>query len=202
MTAIDFSKTSLDHTEHLKQKYRLTNLQTAQLRVEDVADLTQCFDLIVCTGVLHHLPDPDAGLRALRSVLKPTGAMYLMVYAPFGRAGVYLLQDYCRRLGIGTSARDLDDLATVVEALPPQHPLVALLRNARESLNTDALADALLNPCDRAYSVPQVFEWLEHSGLALRRWYWQAPYLPQCGAIAATPHAQRLAQLPAPDCAS
>ena len=29
--------------------------------------------------------------------------MYLMVYAPYGRAGVYMLQDYCRRLGIGTS---------------------------------------------------------------------------------------------------
>jgi len=28
------------------------------------------------------------------------------------------------------------------------------------------------------------------------RWYWQAPYLPQCGSIAATPHAKRMADLP------
>ena len=31
--------------------------------------------------------------------------MYLMVYAPYGRTGIYMLQDYCRRLGIGTSER-------------------------------------------------------------------------------------------------
>ena len=34
-------------------------------------ELETSFDQIVCTGVLHHLPDPDAGLRALRDVLEP-----------------------------------------------------------------------------------------------------------------------------------
>jgi 2-polyprenyl-3-methyl-5-hydroxy-6-metoxy-1,4-benzoquinol methylase len=45
--------------------------------------------------VLHHLADPDAGLRALRSVLKPEGAIDLMVYARYGRTGISMLQDYC-----------------------------------------------------------------------------------------------------------
>ena len=40
-------------------------------------------------------------------MLAPEGAMHLMVYAPYGRAGVYLLQDYCRRLGIGTTASEI-----------------------------------------------------------------------------------------------
>ena len=62
--------------------------------------------------------------------------------------------------------------------------------------NVDALADALLNPRDRAYTTPQLFELIDRAGLRFGRWYWQAPYLPQCGAIAATPHAARLAALP------
>jgi SAM-dependent methyltransferase len=196
VTGIDVSTTSLDHTERLKRKYTLTNLETRRMPIENVAESGRRFDLIVCTGVLHHLADPDEGLRALRSVLRPDGAIYLMVYAPYGRAGVYLLQDYCRRLGIGSSAREINDLATVVEALPQQHPLVALLRGSRDALNADALADALLNPRDRSYSVPQLFDFIERNGLTFGRWYWQAPYLPQCGAMAATPHAKRLAELP------
>jgi len=196
VTGIDVSATSLDHTERLKRKYNLTNLETRRMPIENVAESGRRFDLIVCTGVLHHLADPDEGLRALRSVLRPDGAIYLMVYAPYGRTGIYLLQDYCRRLGIGTSAREINDLATVVEALPPQHPLVALLRGSRDAFDADALADALLNPRDRSYSVPQLFDFIERNGLTLGRWYWQAPYLPQCGAIAATPHAKRLAELP------
>lgn len=195
VVGIDVSPTSLEHTERLKRQYGLTNLDTYQLAIEDAVALGRRFDLIVCTGVLHHLADPETGLRALRRVLRTDGALYLMLYAPYGRTGVYLLQDYCRTLGIGTSEQELCALTVVLAALPSQHPLAGLLRGSRDARNADALADALLNPRDRAYSVPQLLELLERGGLRLSRWYWQAPYLPYCGAIASTPHASRLAAL-------
>src|SRR5271154_4031947 len=100
VTAIDCSETSVCHTEELKAKYNLKNLDVHQLAIEQVSDLGMSFDQIVCTGVLHHLADPDAGLGALRTVLKPDGAMHLMVYAPYGLAGIYMLQEFCRRIGI------------------------------------------------------------------------------------------------------
>ena len=58
---IDVSTTSLAHTEALKQKYELANLETRQLPIESAASLGRRFDLIICTGVLHHLADPEAG---------------------------------------------------------------------------------------------------------------------------------------------
>jgi len=48
---------------------------------------------------------------------------------------------------------------------------------------------------DEAYSVPQLFDFIDRNGLTVGRWHWQAPYLPQCGAVATTPHANRLATL-------
>jgi SAM-dependent methyltransferase len=197
VVAIDVSTTSLDHTVQLQRQCGLTNLETRLLPIERVAELDRRFDLIVCTGVLHHLADPDAGLCALRAVLKPEGVMYLMVYAPYGRAGVYMLQDYCRRLQIGTSREEIADLARTLERLPKDHPLAAILRGSRDGRDPDALADALLNPRDRSYSVPEFLAFVDRNGLSLKRWYWPAPYLPHCGAIAATPHATLLAALPA-----
>jgi len=199
IVGIDVSPTSLEHTQRLKQKYTLKNLETRQLSIEEVGELGCAFDLVVCTGVLHHLYDSDAGLRALRSVMKPGGTLYLMVYAPYGRTGVYMLQDYCRRLGIGTSPQELDDLVASLKALPRQHPLAALLGGSRDAANADALADALLNPRDRSFSVPQLFDLIERNRMAFQRWNWQAPYFPECGAIAATPHATQLASLPPRD---
>src|SRR5262245_53880945 len=57
---IDFSETSVRCTEELKRKYNLNNLQVRQLPIERVSDLKLSFDQIICTGVLHHLADPDA----------------------------------------------------------------------------------------------------------------------------------------------
>lgn len=197
VTGIDVSATSVRRTEELKRKHRLENLQVHQLPVERATELGRRFDHIVCTGVLHHLSDPDAGLAALRELLEPSGALHLMVYAPYGRAGVYLLQEYCRRLGIGSSAPEIRDLAASLGALPPDHPLVPLLRSAPDFRQEAALADALLHPQDRPYSVPQLLDFIARAGLQFGRWVRQAPYLPHCGALAASPHRPLLARLPA-----
>ena len=196
--AIDISETSLRHTRDLQRKYDLENLDLHQLPIERVQELGRTFDHIVCTGVLHHLPDPDLGLRALRDVLHPQGAMHLMVYAPYGRAGIYMMQEYCRLLGISYSEKDLRDLGATLEALPGDHPLGSAMRAAMDFSHPDALADALLHPLDRAYTVPQLYAWLERCGMSFGRWVEQAPYLAQCGMVAKTPHAARLASLPAP----
>jgi SAM-dependent methyltransferase len=197
VTGIDVSATGLDHTRKLKREYNLANLEIRQLPIERVGELGRTFDKIICTGVLHHLSDPEIGLRALRTVLEPDGAMVVMVYAAYGRTGIYMLQAYCRRLGIGATEREIQDLLSVLKELPRGHPLDHLLRGSPDFRQADALADALLNPRDRAYTVPQLFDLIERCGLAFGRWYRQAPYLPQCGVIATTPHGSRLAQLTA-----
>jgi SAM-dependent methyltransferase len=199
VTGIDFSATSIRCTEELKQKYKLDNLQLRQLPIERVCDLGASFDQVVCTGVLHHLADPDAGLRALRGVLKSDGAMHLMVYAPYGRTGIYMLQEFCKRLGIHAADEEIRDLVTALRALPPGHPLENLLRQAPDFRHEAALADALLHPQDRAYSVPQLFDFVKRAGLTFGRWVKQAPYTPGCGALATIPQASRMAQLPLED---
>src|SRR5262249_16328027 len=133
VTGVDVSRTSIDHTNTLKAKYALANLEVRQLAVEDVRALGREFDLIVCTGRLHQLADPDAALGVLRSALKPDGAMSLMVSAPYGRAGVYMIQEYCRRLGVGTSESEMDALVATLGAMSADHPLVALLRGSRDA---------------------------------------------------------------------
>ena len=194
--AIDISETSLRHTGDLRKKHDIRNLRLHRLAIERVAELGETFDQIVCTGVLHHLSDPDAGLRSLRNVLARDGAMHIMVYAPYGRAGVYMMQDYCRLLGVGVTDAELRELGETLQALPVDHPIAGVVKRAKDFVQAHALADALLNPQDRAYSVPELYDWLERCDLKFGRWHEQAPYLPQCGAIGRAPHGARLAALP------
>jgi SAM-dependent methyltransferase len=196
VVGIDVSSTSVACTQEMKRKYALDNLEVRQLAVERATELGEAFEHVVCTGVLHHLADPGAGLRALCEVLAPHGAMHLMVYAPYGRAGVYMLQDYCRRLGIGWTDAEIRDLAATLKALPPDHPIAPLLRASPDFASRAGLADALLHPNDRSYTVAQLLDFIDDAGLRFARWIRQAPYLPYCGAIASTPHRDLLAALP------
>jgi SAM-dependent methyltransferase len=197
VTAIDVSATSLRCTKELQRRHGLRNLQAHQLPIERVRELGVCFDQIVCTGVLHHLADPDAGLAALRDVLKPDGALHLMVYAPYGRTGIYMLQEFCRRLGIRATESGIRDLVAALRNVPRGHPLEPLLREAPDFHEEAALADALLHPQDRAYSVPQLFDFIERAGLRFGRWIRQAPYSPHCGVMARIPQTSSLRTLTA-----
>jgi SAM-dependent methyltransferase len=191
VVGIDFSATSIRCSEELKQKYQLHNLELQQLPVERAGELEASFDQIISTGVLHHLPDPDAGLAALQGCLKPDGAMLLMVYAPYGRTGIYMLREFCRRVGIHATDEGIREVIVALGSLPPGHPLCTLFREAPDSKDEASLADALLHPQERAYSVSQLFDFIAASGLTFDRWMTQAPYSPFCGVMQRIPQFSR-----------
>ena len=106
----------------------------------------------------------------------------------------------CCRSSAGASASRPDDeairdLVVALGALPAGHPLARLLREAPDFRQEAALADALLNPQDRAYSVPQLLDFIGGAGLTFSRWVRQAPYSPHCGVMARLPQASRIAAL-------
>jgi SAM-dependent methyltransferase len=144
------------------------------------------FDYIDCCGVLHHLPDPAEGLRALLSVLAPGGGMGLMVYAPHGRTGVYMMQEALRRLAPPEDSpqQRLDIARRVMKHLPDTQWLKHN-RNFDDHINGgDAgLYDLLLNPRDRCFTVPEFHALLAEAGLRVTCWvepirYDPAPLLP------------------------
>ena len=173
ITAIDISMNSLGHSQYLKEKHRLNNLTLKRMSLLDVADLDQQFDLIISTGVLHHLPDPDAGLRALRDVLAPDGMMNLMVYGQSLRAGVYMMQEVFRRMGLGQTADDVALVRATLESLPENHAVRRYLAAADDLHYDSGMVDTFLHPQDRAYTVPQVLDFARNNGLAF--WSWTDP---------------------------
>ena len=128
------------------------------------------FDYIDCCGVLHHLPDPAAGLQALLAVLAPGGGLGLMVYAPHGRTGVYMVQDALARLAPpdAPAATRIDTARRVLRHLPPTNWLGANPNFTDITQGGDAgLTDLLLNPRDRAYTIDAFAGLLHDAGLKI-----------------------------------
>lgn len=178
---LDLSAAAREVAEARARMRGLTNTRFVTGSLLDVASLAPgSYDYIDCCGVLHHLPDPAAGLAALKAVLAPGGGMGLMVYGRYGRAGVYPLQDALRQLTPATEAPS--ERIAVAKALLAELPDGnEFKRNPFVGDHTtgDAgLYDLLLHSQDRAYTVPELHELVNGAGLAISAWIESCRYDP------------------------
>lgn len=169
---LDLSTASLDVA---KERISRRGLQNKVTWIQDsLLNLSRLglppFDYINCSGVLHHLEDPSAGLQTLAAALKPDGALGIMVYGKYGRTGVYQMQDLMRLVNHGTSepAQMLDLTRRTLSTLPDTN---WFQRGSELFLQKDTgdteVYDLFLHSQDRAYSIPELFQWLDQAGLQL-----------------------------------
>ncbi|MBW8721463.1 MAG: class I SAM-dependent methyltransferase [Polaromonas sp.] len=163
---LDMSEASIALAKERAQIRGLTNIQWVHdslLNLPALAAQLGKFDYINCSGVLHHLADPDLGFKALLSVLKADGAIGLMVYATSGRTGVYQMQELMRLVN-GDEAdaqRKIANTRDLLASLPATNWF-----KRSEDLHHDHKAgdagiyDLLLHSQDRSYSVGELFDWL------------------------------------------
>lgn len=178
VVAVDVSQSALDHQQYLKDKHGLDNLELRKLAIEELSTLQRDFDLIVSTGVLHHMADPRTGMRALAGCLRPDGAIGLMLYAKYGRAGVERLESVFRDLGLGQDEASVQLVKDTLAVLPADHPVRSYLKVARDLQTDGALVDTFLHGRARSYTVEECVDLVSSAGLAFQGWFNKAPYYP------------------------
>jgi SAM-dependent methyltransferase len=165
---LDISAAAREVAEARAAARGLANIRFVTGSLADLPGLgLGAFDYIDCCGVLHHLAEPAAGLKALDAVLAEGGGLGLMVYGALGRTGVYPLQEALRDLGAGLPLAERVDLARrLLDDLPAtnwfrRNPFLG------DHKRSDAeLVDLMLHARDRAYRVSELVELLAAAGLA------------------------------------
>jgi SAM-dependent methyltransferase len=146
VVGIDLSSSSLAHETYLKDRHGLHNLTLHQGHLEEVASLLPGieFDFIDVAGVLHHLPNPVGGLRALGSVLRPDGTIAIMVYGKYARTGVYMLQEMFRLMGLRQGEGDVATVKQTLGALPKGHVIQGYVGRAADLEYDAGIVDTFL----------------------------------------------------------
>ncbi len=178
VVAIDVSQQSLDHQQFLKNKYGLNNLELHRLPIEDIDRLARDFDLIMSTGVLHHMASPEAGMKALAQCLRPDGVASIMLYAKYGRLGVDMLQSVFREMGFDQSDASVHAVRQILAILPHDHPVRSYMAIAPD-LGFDAgLVDTFLHGRERNCSVKECLDLVASAGLVFQDFFFKSPYHP------------------------
>jgi SAM-dependent methyltransferase len=198
VVAIDVSQPSLDHHAYLKHRYGMKNLELHRLPIEDVPSLDRDFDLIVSTGVLHHMAEPKAGMKALATCLRPDGVAAIMLYARYGRIGVEMLQGVFRELGLRQNEPSVLMVKDALATLAADHPIRSYLAFAPDLQFDAGLVDTFLHGRDRSYTVDDCFDLVASAGLVFQDLFLKSAYYPPVdsttafhAAVAALPERQQ-----------
>jgi SAM-dependent methyltransferase len=164
ITALDLARSSLRRARlHcLLHGYLNVTLQAGDLNDQAIAPSP--FGLIDAYGVLHHLGDPLAGLKALTARLAPGGILRVMLYSHAARGGIEAARRALRRLGV----RDVPGLKRLRDMLSPASRLGRRLREPGvDATFTAGLADAFLHPQVQTFTVRGLQGLLAESGLEI-----------------------------------
>lgn len=164
----DVPITALDLSERSLRRARLHCLlhgrRNIDFRCGDLSDKDAIdgeYGLIDSFGVLHHMEDPLAGLKALEHRLVPGGILRIMLYSRYARREEESIRRAFRLLGVGTprEARRLLKKARAGSRLA--HYLAA----ANEVETDVGVADALLHPRACTYRIDELLEMVRQVGL-------------------------------------
>ncbi|MGW7350866.1 class I SAM-dependent methyltransferase [Streptomyces sp. NPDC054784] len=159
------SDVSADSLELCRTAARQVGADNLTLREEGISDTAHrdAFDYVVCTGVIHHHPDPGLLLGRLAAALRPAGVLELMVYNAHHRREITSFQEALRLLGCA------GDLAAAKRLAGALNRPSALTRQLNEDLGEpeEQFADTWLNPCERNFTVHTLDRLAAAAGLAL-----------------------------------
>jgi Flp pilus assembly protein TadD/SAM-dependent methyltransferase len=155
--AVDLSRASLAYAARRCKELGLANVRFAQADILGLAGRAERYDLIECSGVLHHMADPLAGWRVLVSLLRPGGAMKLGLYSELGRRHIVAARSLVEGLGVREARRRILEL-------PGGHPArnVAALR---DFYSASGVRDLLLHAQEHRFTIPQLAQALEALGV-------------------------------------
>lgn len=167
---LDFSKNSMKVAQERAKHRGLNNITWLNDSILNIPKLTLGkFDYIQCSGVLHHLENPDTGLQILSDSLTDDGGIGVMVYAKYGRTGVYQMQEIMQLVNDGVESRqqEVKNGWEVMNNLPNTN-----WYNRGKDLLSDhinhgdvGMYDMFLHKQDRAYTVPEIYEFVEKASL-------------------------------------
>ena len=168
--AVDISAGALDVArERLRRSGGAEQVQSLRQEQRSLLDLEDegCFDYINSVGVLHHLRDPLAGLKALGQRLAPHGLLHLFLYADAGRWEIHRTQKVLELLEAGVGADGLRLGRELLSELPETNRL-RRTHEQRWAIDTHAdanFADMYLHPQETSYDLERLMALIESSGL-------------------------------------
>lgn len=165
ITAIDLSLSSISYAKRKIQELGVGGVEFMQADILELGQLNKDFDFIACSGVLHHMQEPEAGLKVLLSLLRPKGLMNIGLYSELARQTVVKLRNLVAERGWRPDTAGIHAFREYINSLPPDHELRYVTR-WRDYYSMSMVRDLIFHVQEHRYTFLQLDDMLKRHGLA------------------------------------
>lgn len=169
--AIDLSAASLAYAARMAERFGVGNIAFAQADLQTLHDagpqFAGRFQVIECTGVLHHLAEPFRGWRALLRCLTEDGLMLVGLYSAVARRSLMALRSDPGYPGPGCSDEALRAFRQMLLDRPADAP-GGDLKMSRDLYTVSNFRDLALHVSEHPLTLPEIAGFLAEHGLDFR----------------------------------
>ena len=149
VTALDLSFNSLAYGKRIAEDNNIKNIEYIQGDILDIKKINKKFDLIHCTGVLHHMKDPEKGLKSLVDVLETGGFMQLGYYSEISKKH---LEPYRKMIKDNKYTSEITDIRNFRSQIINSPDKMEIHRTV-DFYNLSMLKDLLFHPQEKFYNL-------------------------------------------------
>jgi 2-polyprenyl-3-methyl-5-hydroxy-6-metoxy-1,4-benzoquinol methylase len=160
--AVDLSLASLAYAKRKTLELGLNNIEYRQADILALSESDDRFDLIECSGVLHHLEDPFEGWRVLAALRKPGGLMRVGLYSERGRRAIVRARELIAARGFEPDAEGIRACRAAIR----DDPSLAQIARNEDFYSMSGCRDLLFHVHERRFTLPQIESARARLGLA------------------------------------
>lgn len=162
--AVDLSLASLSYAIRKAEEYKITNVEFRQADILALGALDQRFDLVTCSGVLHHMEDPVQGWKTLTGLLKPGGLMRIALYSELARRDIVAAHKIIAAKNYVPTAEGIRSFRRDFPGLMNPDAVDGFV-TSRDFYSLPACRDLLFHVQEHRYEIPQLAEIMKNLGL-------------------------------------
>ncbi len=163
ITAIDLSNSSISYAKRKVDEYGMKNINFIEMDLLELAKINKKFDLIECSGVLHHMQDPAAGLSNLIESLEPQGFLKLGLYSKYARQEILKTRGLIKEKGIKSNLDGIRDFRN--DVLNGKYKQLNEITNWSDFYSTSMCRDLCFHRQESCYSLIDIKNMLEKANL-------------------------------------
>tara|TARA_B100001989_G_scaffold242481_1_gene209288 strand:- start:3095 stop:4537 length:1443 start_codon:yes stop_codon:yes gene_type:complete len=155
ITAFDISRTSLAYAKTKSEELGLKNISFYHADILNLKDLNQKFDIIECSGVLHHMDEVSLGWEALLEKLAPEGKMNIGLYSKTARYDINRARHLIAKSGLKPVHSDIKKAREMIFDLPEDNP-ARLVLSRHDFYSTSGCRDLLFHEQEIQITIPEI----------------------------------------------